>query len=79
MDNFKIIQFNGAFVKEEGTVEEIKENKYYPFSLHMQKNINKYYADTNDDRESWLKLIRKVIGYSCFFNFYSIGVLLYLL
>jgi len=62
----------GCFVKEEGS-EEINDVVYYPFSIIVsQSRSRKYYAEKEEERNSWVNIIKKVVGYANITDYYEL-------
>ncbi len=74
VEYFKLLQLTGVFVREEPTEDLIDGNKAYSFSLHIQKNKKFFYARSPAKRDAWVQAIRKAVGYSSFFSFYTVKV-----
>lgn len=63
----------GVFIKDEGEEQLDATTVLYPFKLIFPPNkVRVYYLLTKEDKEKWVSMIKKVIGYSNLFDFYEI-------
>jgi PH domain/Protein kinase domain len=62
----------GVFLQDEP--EEMFENqKLFPFKLIFPPNKSRtYYLSSLEEKDKWMRAIKKVIGYSNLFDFYDI-------
>lgn len=62
----------GVFLQDE--VDEVFEGKtLYPFKLMFPPNKSRtYYLESKEEKEKWMKAIKKVIGYSNLYDYYDV-------
>jgi len=63
----------GIFIKDD--IEEFMDSKtvVYPFSLIFPANkIRTFYLPNKEEKKMWMDVIKKAIGYSNLFDFYTI-------
>jgi hypothetical protein len=62
----------GVFIKDEPEERVDASTVLYPFKLIFPPNkVRTYYLLTQEDKERWIKAIKKVIGYQNLFDFYD--------
>ena len=64
---------SGIFIKDD--IEEFMDSKtcVYPFSLIFPGNkVRTFYLPEKEEKKKWMDAIKKVIGYSNLFDFYTI-------
>jgi len=59
-------------IKEE---EELFQNelRLYPFTLVFPHKTRTFYLIKEEERNKWVKILKEVVGYSDFFDFYEPG------
>lgn len=63
----------GVFLKDEPEEQVDANTKLYPFKLIFPPNKTRtYYLQTLEEKEKWVKAIKKVIGYQNLFDFYDV-------
>jgi len=63
----------GVFIKDEPEEHLDANTVLYPFKLIFPPNkVRTYYLLTQEDKERWIRAIKKVIGYSSLNDFYEI-------
>lgn len=63
----------GVFIKDEPEEHLDSSTTLYPFKLIFPPNkVRTYYLLTLEEKEKWIKAIKKVIGYSSLYDFYDI-------
>ena len=62
---------SGVHLQEENETK-IDDIKFYCFSVVYPKKSRFYYVDNEVDRQNWVKVIRKVTGYSCLSDIYEV-------
>lgn len=63
----------GVFIKDEGEEQLDSTTILYPFKLIFPGNKARvYYLLNKEDKNKWVEMIKKVIGYSNLFDFYNI-------
>ena len=63
----------GVFLKEEAEEKLDESTVLYPFKLIFPPNkVRTYYLLSQDDRDRWVRAIKKVIGYQNLFDFYDV-------
>ena len=63
----------GVFIKEEPDEHLDKSTVLYTFKLIFTPNKSRmYYLQNKEDRDHWVRAIKKVTGFSNLFDFYDI-------
>ena len=63
----------GVFIKDEPEEKVDASTTLYPFKLVFPPNkVRTYYLLSQEDKERWIKAIKKVIGYSSLFDYYDV-------
>ena len=62
---------SGVHLQEENETK-IDDTKFYCFSVVYPKKSRFYYVDNEVDLQNWVKVIRKVTGYSCLSDIYEV-------
>ena len=75
----KLYSLVGSFVKDEGTGALRKKLTVHSFTLTFTEQSLTFYTIKLEDKDGWVKALKKAIGYSNLNDFYSIGVWLVLL
>lgn len=62
----------GVFIKDEPEERVDATTVLYPFKLIFPPNkVRTYYLQSQEDKERWIRAIKKVIGYQNLFDFYD--------
>jgi serine/threonine protein kinase len=63
----------GVFIKDDAEEKIDSNTTLYPFKLIFPPNkVRTYYLLSQEDKDRWIRAIKKVIGYSSLFDFYEI-------